>query len=315
MKHNRLAPIVLFVYNRLDHTVETIDALKKNPESKDSLLYIFADNYKDDATPEQILKVKEVRKYIHTISGFKDVIIEESPQNKGLANSTIYGIGKIIKQYGRVIVLEDDDAPSPYFLAYENECLEKFKDDERYWLVSGYTDNNIITPLTDTDVFSVYRNSSWGFGTWERTWNKIIWDIDTLKGIFRHRDIYPSFAHQGGFDLPLVMFNLFNHKNDSWSIRLEFSRYLNNGLTILPNYSLIKNVGRDGSGTHSKPADMSVTFMSHKPIIPDIIPFNSKGDKQLKTSFTPHNISGFLYNIGLYFVLRRLIKPFKIATL
>ena len=40
------APIVIFVYNRLKHTKALINSLEKNPEAKESVLYIFADVYK-----------------------------------------------------------------------------------------------------------------------------------------------------------------------------------------------------------------------------------------------------------------------------
>ena len=43
-----LSPIALFVYNRLDHTQSTIDALKNNYLAKESHLYIFSDAPKDE---------------------------------------------------------------------------------------------------------------------------------------------------------------------------------------------------------------------------------------------------------------------------
>ena len=298
---NSLAPIVFFVYNRLEHSIETINALKLNPEAKDSLLYIFADGPKLNASEEQCSKIKAVREYIHTITGFKEIIIEEAPANKGLAKSTIEGISKVVNAHGKVIVIEDDDAPSPFFLAYENECLDKFKDDERYWMVSGYVDNKVVSPLEEGDVYSVCRNSSWGFGTWARCWNRVNWDIEEIKKNFNYR-VLSKFAYSGGFDLPVIMAGLFYGYNNSWSVRFEFSRFMNNGLTIFPSYSLIKNIGLDGSGTHcSTVDDNEVTYMSRKVIVPQEIKFDEKRNKQLKSSFTPKNIWGLLFKLGIYF--------------
>ena len=307
MDMNSYAPIVLFVYNRLGHTKQTVDALKQNPESKDSVLFIFSDGPKANAKQEDIKKIGLLREYINTISGFKQVIIEESPKNKGLAKSTIDGISKVINKYGRVIVLEDDDAPSPFFLAYENECLEKFKDDERYWLVSAYINNKNITPLEGKDVFAVYRNSSWGFGTWARCWNKVIWDINAIKKIFSYK-VMLRFAKQGGYDLPIMMIDRMYGYNNSWSIRFEFSRFLHDGLTIFPTYSLIKNIGLDGSGTHCGVHDETVTYMDHKIVVPNDIPFNAEKNKQFRDSFTPRNLSGCLFNIGIYFNRNAFLK-------
>ncbi|MDR0611932.1 MAG: glycosyltransferase family 2 protein, partial [Dysgonamonadaceae bacterium] len=71
---NDLAPIVLFVYNRPWHTRQVIEALQKNTLAKDSELFIFSDAPKNEAAIE---KVKEVRKYISGVSGFKKIHITE----------------------------------------------------------------------------------------------------------------------------------------------------------------------------------------------------------------------------------------------
>ena len=69
------APIILFVYNRAKVTKLTVEALLRNKEAGETVLYVFADGAKPNATVEQRKKVEEVRKYIHTIRGFKDVVI------------------------------------------------------------------------------------------------------------------------------------------------------------------------------------------------------------------------------------------------
>ena len=150
-----MSPIILFVYNRPEQTRKTIEGLLKNPEAKNSILYIFADGPKNNAPKEVVENIFKVREYVHTIRGFKDVLIEESDKNMGLAPFTIYGVTKVINKYGRVIMMEDDDVPVPYFLKYVNACLEKYKDDDTIWCVSGYTDTNIMKPKSGDDLFLV----------------------------------------------------------------------------------------------------------------------------------------------------------------
>jgi len=134
-----LAPIVLFVYNRLDHTQVVIETLLKNTLAKDSELYIFSDAAKSE---NGIEKVNEVREFIRDDSwhtGLKKVSIVEAEKNKGLAKSIIGGVSEIIQRYGKVIVLEDDLNLSPYFLEYMNDALDYYKDDEEIWSISGYS--------------------------------------------------------------------------------------------------------------------------------------------------------------------------------
>ena len=126
-KMYNLSPIILFVYNRPEHTKQTVESLLQCKLANESVLYIFSDAPKTD---EQKSKVDQVRKYIHCINGFKEIIIEESSVNKGLANSVIYGVSKIFESHESVIVLEDDLIFSSKFLEFMNEALKKYKDDK-----------------------------------------------------------------------------------------------------------------------------------------------------------------------------------------
>jgi len=68
------SPIVLFTYNRLWHTKQTVEALQKNMYAEQSQLFIFSDGPKTEKDEQ---KVKEVRKYLKTIKGFKNIEIME----------------------------------------------------------------------------------------------------------------------------------------------------------------------------------------------------------------------------------------------
>ena len=288
-----LAPIILFVYNRPQHTKDVVEGLLSNPEAKDSVLYIFADGPKPNISKEGLEKLEQVREYIHTIKGFKEIHIDESDENRGLANATICGCTNVINKHGQMIVLEDDDVPSPYFLSYVNRCLEKFRNDEKVWCISGYTDTSLLPPVENgDDLFYVHRPSSWGFGTWKRCWDKVIWDIPTLKGLFSHQSIISDYNKWAGADASNIMIGLFQGRNSSWSVRYNFAAYLNDTVTILPNKSLIKNTGCDGSGTHCGVQKLNCKMFDRDIIIPDDINFDENRNRKLLSSFMPRTIKG-----------------------
>lgn len=54
-----MAPIVPFVYKRADHTRQTLEALSKCSLAKDSLLVVYADGPKADATAQQKAQIDE----------------------------------------------------------------------------------------------------------------------------------------------------------------------------------------------------------------------------------------------------------------
>ena len=90
-----LSQIVLFVYNRLDHTKQTIEALQKNELANQSELIIYCDNAKNVDAKKN---VDEVRSYIDSIDGFKKVTVIKREKNWGLANSIIDGVTTIVNQ-------------------------------------------------------------------------------------------------------------------------------------------------------------------------------------------------------------------------
>ena len=160
-----LAPIALFVYNRLEHLEKTINALQNNILALDSELYIFSDGAKDEKSSEQVNKI---RKYIKTISEFKKIIVIEREKNLGLANSIISGVTEVINKYGKIIVLEDDMVTSRYFLKYMNEALEYYENEDRVISIHGY-----IYPVKKElpNTFFMKGADCWGWATWKRGWD------------------------------------------------------------------------------------------------------------------------------------------------
>ena len=88
-----LAPILLFVYNRPLHVRRSIESLLANELAKDSELYIFSDAAKDETTQPN---VNEVRQFIHSIKGFKEIHYVERTENWGLARNIIDGVTTLV---------------------------------------------------------------------------------------------------------------------------------------------------------------------------------------------------------------------------
>src|SRR6266568_4628990 len=135
MNNYNLAPIVLFVFNRLPHTKATIEALQKNKFASRSDLIIFSDGPKVDGSKNEVLAVRE---YLHNVCGFKSIAIIEREHNWGLAESIISGVTEVVNVHGKIIVLEDDLITSPFFLEYMNDALEMYKDEDKVISILGY---------------------------------------------------------------------------------------------------------------------------------------------------------------------------------
>ena len=239
-----LAPIVLFVYNRLPHTVKTIESLQRNELSKDSILYIYSDAPK---SKKDIQFVKRVREYIKNIKVFKSVIIIEQEENIGLANSIILGVTDVISKHGKIIVMEDDLVVSEYFLKFMNNSLNYYKYKKDVWHISGWNHPTLLE--TPKDVFFYRIMNCWGWATWNDRWENFEKNTEALIDRMSSKDI-DRFNLDGYTNLwRQVKLNKSGHI-DTWAIYWYATIFHHNGLCLNPINSYVQNIGHDGTGEH-----------------------------------------------------------------
>lgn len=241
-------PVVLFVYNRLEHTQKTIETLARNTLAKESDLYIFSDDCK---TQSDRSEVEAVRSYIDQLSEadqFQKVHVIKSTGNKGLAQSIISGVTQIMNTFGKVIVLEDDLLTAPTFLEYMNEALAYYETDERIWGISAYSSR---MPSVTKDVYFTSRISSWGWATWKSRWEQVDWKVESYQK-FRLNLCKRRAFNKGGKDLSYMLDQQNRGRIDSWAIRFCYSQFEQKKYAVFPRTSLVRNIGQDGSGTHCR---------------------------------------------------------------
>lgn len=239
-----LSPILLFTYNRPEHTRLTLEALKKNHLSDRSRLYIFSDGYRDETDREEVMKVREL---IRSVEGFASIHIEERTENVGLARNIIEGVTGVVNEHGKVIVLEDDLITSPYFLTFMNDVLERYEQEEKIAHVQGF-----CFPLLDLpDAFLIKWTGSWGWATWKRAWDLFNPDGEALLSEIMKKKLNREFDFNNNYPFTRMLRRQVNGENDSWAIRWNASLFLNNRLSVNAGKSLVQNIGFDGSGRHS----------------------------------------------------------------
>jgi hypothetical protein len=246
------SPIALFVYNRPWHARQAVEALQKNELAKESELIVYCDGAKSDGDEKEVLTVRD---YIDNITGFQNLTVIKKEQNLGLAESIITGVTELCERYGRVIVVEDDLVASPHFLAYVNEALARYADDDRVMQISGYMFPVELHAATDA-VFLPFT-TCWGWGTWQRSWRRFDPHMAGHEKIKADRKLKYLFDLEGSYSYFDMLEAQMRGGIDSWAIRWYLSVFLLGGLTLHPAKSLIKNIGFDSSGTHCKDAGMT----------------------------------------------------------
>lgn len=247
---DKFAPIVLFVYNRPWHTEQTLNALKRNKLANESTLYIYADGAKDNATPETLGCINEVRTIIRAKQWCKEVTILESEINKGLALSIQSGVTEIVEKHGKVIVMEDDLLTSPAFLTYMNRALDQYQNRNSVFSISAYNlpaEKMPIPPDYNYDVYVSLRNGSWGWGTWKDRWNQIDWNVALYQTMLTNQQLQDAFNRRGDDVFEMLQMQQ-SGKLNIWSIQFTMAHFVNHAISIVPTVSYVDNLGLDGSG-------------------------------------------------------------------
>jgi hypothetical protein len=272
------APIALFVYNRPQHTKRTLKFLRQNELAAESRLFVFSDGPKSATDESNVLEVRELLK---NIEGFKSVEVIERTENMGLANSIINGVSRLVGDYKRVIVLEDDLITSPFTLTYFNEALERYRNDGQVMHIGAYMYNLKDPGLPET--FFYRAATSWGWATWDRAWQHFEPNIDTLMSQFDSPKKH-AFTIEGTMNFWKQMVEFKSGRNNSWAIRWYASIFLKNGLTLNPSHSLVNNIGHDGTGIHSGINDIYNVIINPKPIshFPDVFQEDAEAYKAIK---------------------------------
>ena len=243
-----LAPICIFTYKRLNTTKLTIDALKKNHLAKESCVYIFSDGPKSQ---EDTAQIEQVRTYLDTVDGFKEIKIIKKEKNSGLSKSIITGVSEIMNQFGKAIVVEDDIYTSPNFLDFINQGLDKYQDNPHIFNISGYTFPIKYPPQYDYDVYFAQRASCWGWGSWKDRWSNIDWEIKDYES-FRKDSQLKHQIKQGGSDMYRLVRRQMEGKIDSWDTVWTYNQFRFKQYAIFPTVSKVQNIGFGDDATHTK---------------------------------------------------------------
>jgi len=239
-----ITPIAIFTYNRPAHTERLLSSLSQNELFLSSPLFFFCDG------PEEVQGVSAVRDIVHKFwHPNKKIVAREL--NLGLAESIISGVNSLLNDYGRVIVLEDDLVVSEQFLTFMCSALDFYKDVEPVMQISGHSFENDPSRTQDYAVFLPFI-SSWGWGTWERSWKKMDIHAKGWERLLLQKKLRKDFDLSGAYPYTNILLAQQLGLNSSWAIRWNWSVFNERGLVLYPPVTLVRNDGHDGSGTHCR---------------------------------------------------------------
>ncbi len=254
------APILLFAYKRPEHTRRLLESLANNAEAAESELHIFIDGPKHADEKKEIEKVSVIAK---SKLWCRKVSVYKNTQNQGVPQQVIGAVSKFCQKEGRAIILEDDLILSPYFLNHMNTTLKRYANEKKVMEVTGY-----IYPVEHLNVECGFMRGScgWGWGTWERAWKLFEPDGKKLLARLSDRKMRYEFNFRNSYKYFSILQDQVKGKVGGWDIRWFASIFLNQGFTLYPSVSLVRNTGFDGTGTNARKSNQYETPLLDHPI-------------------------------------------------
>lgn len=283
-------PVLVVTYKRHDTTFEVLKSLKEVQAKK---IYISSNHWKNDEEKNTILSLREkIREFIDWDCEVHMIIREKHLTAKISFSSAI---DTFFQHEEMGIILEDDIVPNQSFFYFCQEMLERYKENEKIFMISGWSaldfDQEAKSTLQDDYCFSKYAHI-WGWATWRRAWKFYQKEFIDFKNEFSSLEFDTNDEKKTWYQI----FKLYNEgKIDTWDHPWTYTIWKNDGLCIYPKNNMTQNIGlnrSDATNTKqwSKYNEMK-TYSINFPIKhPKVIGRNSFIDKKnfvITTKNTP----------------------------
>lgn len=300
------APVIMFVYNREDHFLKTYEALAKCPEAKDTVLYVFSDGAKNQQTEPAVGKVRDAVRSKMQSSDFKKIVLNEAPCNRGLATSIIVGVGEVLNEYGKAIIIEDDCVASPYLLNFLNKSLNYYEKNNNVGAIAGYSPDISIPDGYTSDIYATYRSCSCCWATWKNRWEGVDWELSEFNEFVRNKENIKKLNATGN-DRFIRLYRQTKGNGSSWSVRFGAHLVSKDMFTIYPKYSYIRNIGCDESGVHSKSEDAEKMRVDLSKAIAEPKFENVSVNKEIQKTFRKHYSGGIVSDIKRFMATKAIV--------
>ena len=306
-----ITPVLFMIFNRPDTTQQVFNAIR---QAKPEQLFVAADGSRKGKEGEKE-KCKQARKVIEQIDWSCEVKTLFRNKNLGCKIAVSSAIDWFFENVEEGIILEDDCLPSQSFFWFCQELLEKYKNNKKVWLISGF---NILGYYKKTPYSYEFTTteSIWGWATWKRAWS--FYDVEmklwkNLKAVEKWKKFLKD---KEELEMDTKFYELtYNEKINTWDYQWSFISKVHGGLTITSTQNLILNIGMNEHATHTKKSNNTFNKMKQHKISfplkhPDKVEPNRKFSKRIfkKTSNPLNIIKKYIIKIP---VLYNFLRSFK----
>lgn len=240
--------VLMLFFNRPDHFRQVFEQVRKARPAK---LFLYQDGAREgnERDKKGIAACREICSD-ERIDWDCEVHRHYCDRNQGCDPSEYLSQKWAFSIVDKCIVLEDDDVPSQSFFPFCKEMLDRYENDERIGMISGFNIDEVTPNIADSYFFTS-AFSIWGWASWRRVIDQ--WEGDyafldddqtmrQLQELCRARGVRRNF-------IPMCHDHRDTGKEYYESI-FWASQLLHSQLAIMPHKNLITNLGLSDDSTH-----------------------------------------------------------------
>ena len=275
----KVSPLLLILFNRPIYTKQLVDQISSLPEEiRPTEIYVAVDGARIQV-PHEMQVVNEVKFIVENSLGWaNNLYFRYQSTNLGLKLAVIDALNWFFSHVDEGLILEDDCIPHVDFFSYCYDLLERYRFNDRVWLISG--DNSPGLNIDGDSSYGFIPDSLiWGWASWRRIWFKHETEMLLWKQI-RHTHIARKlFQSKDQYKCRSQMYDLVLDKGipDTWDIQFSASCRIYGGLCAIPRHNLITNIGFGFGATNTISMSSRANCDVH-PILPLVHPVRVEAD-------------------------------------
>lgn len=246
-------PVLLIFFSRPNTFKEVFEKIR---EARPSQLFLACDGPRL-GRPDDIKNITKCKEIAENIDWKCEVHTKYSDNNLGCGLGPSSAITWAFNFVDRLVIFEDDCVPDLSIFPYMDNLLEKYKDDERIGVISGYNHFQKWN-CGEYDYLFSKVGATLGWGTWKRVWDKYDYYIKDFDIPYYQRTLQAELInHRAGLKRIAAWKDTRNRllagENISWwDHQFGFVKYSNSYLTIVPRENLIYNIGVGEGSSHAE---------------------------------------------------------------
>lgn len=244
--------VLLIFFARPNTLQEVFERVK---EARPSRLFLACDGPREDH-PTDKERIEQCKAIVSDIDWECEVHTLYSDVNKGCGKGPSDAISWAFTHTDKLLILEDDCVADPTLFPFMAEMLDKYENDERVGIISGFNHFKDWDCGGNSYCFTKAA-ATLGWGTWKRVWDKYDFYLKNAEHPYYSRLLEKELGHkragrsrisswiQASRETPVK-------KVRYWDIQFGFVKYSQSYLCIVPKGNLIYNIGIGVGSTHTE---------------------------------------------------------------